>query len=260
MPDSPGPGRIAAPALLVLSTVLGVTAWLMIRQGTYVLHDIPWDCDSEGCATDDARMIFLVGGAFAACGLTGTAWAIMRMMGFGIALTTGAFAAVSGWHAAAAEGLQPPTAYATPITICTIAGWVGVAGTALALCYELKTIGIIPRLLGTPYAPARLSKYETVDEVGTAVLTFTDRDGFTHSSRIPAARSWLDLPVHAVYERDDPAHPRLALPLYRPVRGDGTGEDDTVVDKLERVATLYNKGHLSDIEYERAKARILESS
>ncbi|WP_330181672.1 SHOCT domain-containing protein [Nocardia sp. NBC_01503] len=258
MSDSPRPGRIAAPVLLILSIALGVTAWLMIRQGTYVLHDIPWTCDSEGCGTNDARVAFLVVGGFLAFGLAGTAWSILHMTGVGIAFALGSFATVSGWRRATAAGLEPAAVNSTAATIWTIAGWLGIAVTALALRYELKVTGTLDRILGRPRVPARLTEFEVVDDAGTALITFTDTEGLTHTRRIPAAQSWLDLPVHAHYHRDDPTRVRLALPWYRPLRGDGASEDDTVADELERVTALYAKGHLSAAEFQRAKSRILE--
>ncbi|MFF2549426.1 SHOCT domain-containing protein [Nocardia sp. NPDC058058] len=259
MSDSPGPGRFRAPGLLVLSALLAVAAWVLMRQATYSLHAVEWSCDGEGCSTDDPRIMLLLGGIATGVVLVYAGWSILRGLSFGIALSVCAFAAVDGWRAATADGLQSASDYSGWTIASTVLAWIGVAVTVLALRYELKMSGLIPRLLGRPCAPARLSDFEVVDDIGTALLSFTDSEGFACSARVNATRDWLELPVRALYVRDDPTRTRLVLPWYRPSGTPDPDPDDSVVERLERLAALHNRGELSDTEYERAKARILGS-
>ncbi|MEU6586840.1 SHOCT domain-containing protein [Nocardia sp. NPDC046763] len=262
MSDTAGSGRRpVGVALLILSILLGTVTWLLLRRSMYVAHDIPWTCDSEGCGTNDFRVLYLIGGIAADVALVGSSWLILRMAGFGSALALCGFAFVSGWHAAIAEGAIPLERDATAITIWTVIGWVGVGVAALGLLYDLAMTGTVVRLLGHPSVPARLTRFETVDNHGTALMTFTDSDGFDHTRRVRAGMSWLYLPVRAVYRRSDPTRNQLAVPWYRPVRTTTTiseGSQAERLDQLERLAAIYREGLLTDLEFQRAKDTLLD--
>ena len=131
---------------LVLGAVFAVAAWFVLRHWTYVSGEVEWVCYSNECGTDDWRVVLAIIGvvlAVVACALLVT---VLRLAGFGLMLGLAPLAAVTGWHAAVADG-----------QVDVVSGWadfwrvvaiVGGLVAVLGLVVEFRRPGPSWRLFG----------------------------------------------------------------------------------------------------------------
>jgi hypothetical protein len=252
------PGRIA---YLLVAVLLGAAVWFLLRRGNYVANEIAWVCDHNSCGTNDARAVLPVAGIVLDVLLGIMLLPVLRLLGAGIALGLGPLAAVTGWHAAAAEGRVPIELVSADIAFWRAVAIVGAVLAVLGLLLELLRPGPSWLLLrGWDRVPARLHSYTgPADGSGTAVLAFTDSDGRPHQVMVRARPSWERQPVQAIYPVRDPSRARVA-PSWRRRESEvesGPAPASSLAGELERLANLHREGQLTDAEYEVAKRRVL---
>jgi hypothetical protein len=285
--ETPNPAartRKSSPlVLLLLALVFGAAAWWLIEEGVRVGHTVEWECWGGECATDDPRALLPVAGIICNVVVLVVLSKALRIIGFGLALALGPYAAVSGWDAAVADG----------VSAASVAGgqrfWgaVAVAGVVIAvlgLLFELKVTGFGARLLGAQRIRATLTNFtagegdygrtspETLAKsgFGMADLNFTHQ-GSRHSIRVPARGHWHLDPVFAVFRETSPEKARLARPWFRSAKAPGEkvlrpasdltahGHPASIATELERLAALRADGSLTQEEFEAAKRRLLDT-
>lgn len=237
----------------VIGVLAAVGAWFVLRQWAYVSQDIEWECWGGECSTNDPRsMLVFVGGGLALLAIVMLV-TVLRVLGIGLVLTTGALAMVTGWEAAFADREVDVLSGAVGFWrgFAIVGGFVALLG----LVIEWRLPGPLWRLVGWERVPAELDDFRD----GTATLTFTDRQGQRHAVRVRAPEQLRGQPVRAYYLIRDPSRARPAPGKQPPVLRTTKSDEDTpaLSAELTRLAALHAEGVLTDVEFEQAKRRVL---
>lgn len=241
--------RTGVVVRLALGVAAAIGAWYVLRHWAYVSGDVEWLCDGSGCGTDDPRPMLAIAGGFLAVLASALLVTVLRLAGFGTALSVASLALVTGWDEAFAD--RQVDVVSGQAGIWRTIAYVGLGVAALGLVIEVRLPGPAWRLLGWERVPAELGEIRD----GTAMLAYTDHDGRGHEVRVRAPEQLRGRPVSAYYLVRDPSRARLAPGKQKVLRA--SSEDATLSTELTRLATLHVEGHLTDAEFEQAKRRVL---
>jgi hypothetical protein len=203
-------GRVRAVVIvLLLAPVVATGTWLLIWAAVRMGHDV-LPCD-QNCPP---------GSRFAETPSTGIVLnvvlgimiiPVLRLLGLGIALGIGPLAAIVGWQDAVADGRVSAEAVSGSVGTWRVVFIVGAAFVVLGVYGEFRLPGPLWRLFGWVPARAELDHYTGPKKgSGTAMVTFTDRDGVPRQSMVPARREWMPLRVKAWYRPRNPSRVRIA--------------------------------------------------
>ncbi|MFI7678024.1 SHOCT domain-containing protein [Actinophytocola sp. NPDC049390] len=238
---------------LVIGALAAVAAWFVLRDWAYVSGDIEWTCYGNGeCGTNDGRVMLVVAGvALAVLALVLLA-TVLRVAGVGLMLAVAPLAMVSGWEAAFAD--RQVEVLSDQVGFWRVVAIVGGVVAVLGLLIEWRLPGPTWRLLGWARVPAELDDFRD----GMATLSFTDLEGRPHAVRVRAPEQLRGQPVRAYYLVRDPSRARPAPGKQPVLTTNDKDDDDSLSTELTRLAALHAEGHLTDVEFEQAKRRVLD--
>lgn len=211
--------------VLVLAPLVAAAAWLFIWSGIRVGHDIFATCEGppNGCTADRKHPLLPVTGIVLIVHLGIMLVPVLRLLGVGIVLGLGPLAAVTGWHAAVADGRLSAEAVSGEVGFWRTVAIVGAVVAAIGLLMEVRLPGPVWRLFGWVPAPGELRDYTGPPKgSGTAVLAFTDRNETPWQVKVPVRQQWMSVPVRAWYPAHDPSRARITpTPLAKRRSRDG---------------------------------------
>ena len=214
--------------------LMACLVWLCFHLSTRDAVDVRWQCDSEGCASDDFASAAPLLGVVAAVALTLVVSRFLHRAAPGTVVAFSAVAAGSGWHAALDArrvtgdtrtewNLLVPVARLsvdTWLTVLTAVAAAGLLGAAWGAAVSLRRTAALARLrAGRATAEAELRGWRSTGRRrGAVTVVFRDARGVWHEVPTVTERFALGRPVLAVYDETrprDPATTRVAVPRKR---------------------------------------------
>ncbi|WP_344532816.1 hypothetical protein [Streptomyces albiaxialis] len=233
--------RATTFGLALRAAACGLMAWLVWlcwHLSTRDAVDVRWECDSQGCSSDDFASAAPILGLMTAVLLTLMASRLLHRAAPGAVVAHCALAAASGWHAAlgsgrVAEGTRTDWHLLVPVARLSVSTWLtfltavagaGLLGAAWGAAVSLRRTAVLARLRpGRTTARAELLGWRSTGRTrGAVTVVFRDAHGVRHEVPTVTERLALGRPVLAVYDETrpgDPATTRVAIPRKRLLPG-----------------------------------------